>query len=74
MSKAQSRSHLMSQASRRRFLCTVGATSVCIAGAPSVLTASRTNADIIVGTAPYTYRVVHQCVELPLAILMADNT
>lgn len=65
MSKAQSRSHLMSQASRRRFLCTVGATSVCIAGAPSVLTASRTNADIIVGTAPYTYRVVHQCVELP---------
>jgi hypothetical protein len=65
MSKAQSSSQLMSQTSRRRFLCTAGATSACIAGAPSILTASRTNNEIVVGTAPYTFRVVHNCVELP---------
>jgi len=51
--------------SRRQFLEATAATVVTLAGAPQVVTASRTSDEIITGQGEYTFRVNHNCVELP---------
>lgn len=52
-----------SAGTRRRFLGTAALASTCLA--PSVVTASRTNAEIIIGEGDFRYRVHHHWPQLP---------
>ena len=51
--------------SRRHFLATSVAGSAAIAAAPSVITASKTNSQLIVGEGDYRYNVIHDWPQLP---------
>lgn len=52
-------------ATRRQFLKTSAAAAVTLAGAPQVVTASRTSEEVITGQGDYQYRVEHAWPQLP---------
>lgn len=56
------------QITRRNFIQS-SATAVCattaVLGAPAIVTASKTNSVVYVGTDQYKYKIDHECVELP---------
>ena len=54
-----------SSLSRRQFLATTAAGSAAVMAAPAVLTASRTDAKVIVGEGPYQYEANHHWAQLP---------
>src|SRR5436190_245565 len=51
--------------SRREFLTTAAAGAAVIAGAPAVITASKTDSQKIIGEGDYKYEIVHEWPELP---------
>lgn len=51
--------------SRRAFLAQTSIAMVGLAAVPSVVTASKTSTELIIGEDPYRYRVDHQFLELP---------
>ncbi|MGE0757981.1 MAG: hypothetical protein AB7O38_13215, partial [Pirellulaceae bacterium] len=55
----------MTRSSRREFLATVTATAAAGLAAPAVITASKTEKEIILGEGDYRYRVIHDWPELP---------
>ncbi len=55
----------MHHPSRRKFITTTAATTAAILAAPRILTASKTNADVIIGEGDYRYRVHHDWAQLP---------
>ena len=55
----------VSSASRRQFLAASVAGATVLAGAPAVVTASRTLSEIILGEGDYRYRVHHAFPQLP---------
>lgn len=58
-------SHSASHGSRRQFLATSAAAAVTLAGAPQVVTASRTSNEVIVGEGDHQYRIEHAWPQLP---------
>jgi hypothetical protein len=54
-----------SSISRRQFLSTAAAGAAVIAGAPAVITASKTDSKIILGEGDYKYEIVHEWPQLP---------
>ncbi|MCC7084076.1 MAG: peptidase [Pirellulales bacterium] len=54
-----------SHVSRRRFLATTGAGSLAAIGAPAVLTASKSDSDLVLGEGDYKYEVAHDWPQLP---------
>src|SRR5262249_6582004 len=51
--------------SRRQFLSAAAASAAAIAGAPAVITASKTDSKVIVGEGDYKYEIVHEWPQLP---------
>ncbi|MGE5191165.1 MAG: twin-arginine translocation signal domain-containing protein [Deltaproteobacteria bacterium] len=51
--------------SRRQFMARAAAGTAVIAGAPAVMTASKTDSTIIVGEGDYKYEIVHDWPQLP---------
>src|SRR5262245_28713781 len=51
--------------SRRQFLSTAAAGAAVIAGAPAVITASKTDSKVIVGEGDYKYEIVHEWPQRP---------
>ncbi len=51
--------------SRRQFLSTAAAGTLAVAGAPAVLSASKTDSENIVGEGDYQYQVTHNWPQLP---------
>jgi hypothetical protein len=51
--------------SRRQFLSTAAAGAAVIAGAPAVVTASKTDSKVLVGEGDYKYEIVHEWPQLP---------
>ncbi len=51
--------------SRRQFVSSALAVTSAIAAAPAIATASRTNAEVIIGEGDYKYRVNHAFAQLP---------
>ena len=51
--------------SRRQFVSSALAVTSAIAAAPAIATASRTNAEVIIGEGDYKYRVNHTFAQLP---------
>lgn len=52
---------------RRRFLSTSAAGAACLLAAPNIVTASRTNSQIIVGEGEHRFEVLHHFPKLPSA-------
>ncbi len=50
---------------RRQFLKTTAAGAACIAAAPNVATASRSNAQVIIGEKEHQFEVLHHFAQLP---------
>jgi hypothetical protein len=50
---------------RRRFLKTSAVSAACVMAAPSVLTASRTNSQVVIGNDQHKFEVLHQFPQLP---------
>jgi hypothetical protein len=51
--------------SRRQFIASAAAGAAVIAGAPAVITASKTDSTTIVGEGDYKYEIVHEWPQLP---------
>lgn len=56
---------MTSSQSRRKFLTTTAAATATVLAAPSILTASKTDAETIIGEGAYRYRVHHNWAQLP---------
>jgi DNA-binding beta-propeller fold protein YncE len=55
----------LSSVSRRQFLATTAAGTLAVVGAPSVLTASKTDSTVVLGEGDYKYEVTHDWPQLP---------
>src|SRR6185295_9975806 len=51
--------------SRRRFVCTVATTAAAALAAPRVLTAQKSDKQLVIGTGAHRYEVVHNWAQLP---------
>jgi hypothetical protein len=51
--------------SRRQFITTAAAGAAVLAGAPAVITASKTDSKVIVGEGDYKYEIIHEWPQLP---------
>lgn len=55
----------MHPTSRRKFLATTAVATATVLAAPRILTASKTNTELVIGEGDYRYRVHHDWAQLP---------